>query len=134
MLVRSARPEDRAGIEAVQRASPEASQWDPAGYDVTVAEIEGTVAGFLVTRRIVEEELEILNLAVDPQHRRAGVARALIEPLMKAIRGDIFLEVRESNVTAQRFYQAIGFEEVSRRPAYYQAPPEGGIVMKFHSC
>lgn len=134
MVIRSARETDRAAIAAIQRASPEASSWDPAGYDVTVAEVEGVVVGFLVTRRTAPDEWEVLNLAVDPAHRRRGVAKALLMPLLTTIDGRVFLEVRETNTPAQKLYESLGFKELSRRSGYYESSHEGGIVMKFHSC
>jgi len=133
VTIRPARPEDRAAIAAVQRVSPEASQWDPEGFDVTVAELAGRVVGFLVTRAVADE-VEILNLAVDPANRRSGVARALLRPVLEAAPGSVFLEVRESNTAALRLYQTLRFQEVSRRRGYYEAPSEDSIVMKFHSC
>jgi [ribosomal protein S18]-alanine N-acetyltransferase len=132
--IRAARPEDGPAIAAIQRLSPEAPQWDPAGYDVRVAEIGGTVVGFLVTRAVAEDEVEVLNISVAPEHRRAGVAKALLKPLIESVRGELFLEVRVSNSAARKLYQALGFEEVNRRAKYYEDPCEDGIVMKFHSC
>lgn len=131
--IRSARPGDADAIAAIQRACPEASGWNPAGYDVAVAESGGRVVGFLVTRFITADEVEVLNLAVAPEHRRQGVAKALLEVLLRTVRGAIFLEVRESNVTALSFYKYLGFQEVGRRLGYYQDPPESCVVMKFHS-
>jgi ribosomal-protein-alanine N-acetyltransferase len=92
------------------------------------------VAGFLVTRAPSVGECEVLNLAVGPEFRRRGVAAALVKSLVDEAPGDLFLEVRESNDAARKFYQYMGFQEVGRRPAYYGAPPEPAIVMKFHSC
>ena len=134
MLIREAGAGDREAIAAIQRACPEASSWDPAGYDVAVAELAGVVVGFLVTRRVVADELEILNLAVAPEQRRKGIARELLLQLAKTHKGVIFLEVRESNSPAIALYQALGFQEVSRRRGYYSNPPEAAIVMNFHSC
>jgi [ribosomal protein S18]-alanine N-acetyltransferase len=134
VLIRSARENDRAAISAIQSASPEAPGWDPAGYDITVAEFHGQVVGFLVTRRTAPDEVEVLNLAVAPGHRRTGAAKALLQPLLTSHKGVIFLEVRESNSPARLLYQSIGFKEVTYRRGYYSDPPEAAIVMNFHSC
>ena len=80
------------------------------------------------------EEREILNLAVVPDFRWKGVARALLDSTLRAFRGCFFLEVRESNAVAQEFYKSLGFKELSKRRGYYESPPETAIVMKFHSC
>jgi ribosomal-protein-alanine N-acetyltransferase len=42
----------------------------------------------------------------------------------------VFLEVRESNLPAQRLYEAIGFREVGRRRRYYQRPVEDAVVLR----
>jgi ribosomal-protein-alanine N-acetyltransferase len=131
---RTATHDDRAAIAAIQLASPEASGWDPYDYDVTVAEHDGSIVGFLVTRHVASDEIEILNLAVAPSSRRKGVARALLLPLLESLSASVFLEVRESNCAARQFYASLGFKELNRRPGYYANPPEAGIVMKFHSC
>jgi ribosomal-protein-alanine N-acetyltransferase len=132
--VRSARPDDRDAIAAIQATSPEASNWDPFAYEVAVAERDGAVVGFLVTRSVAPDEIEILNLAVSPTSRRQGVATALLTALLDGVHGNIFLEVRESNAPARQLYESMGFAATGRRPSYYQNPQEAGIVMNFHSC
>lgn len=131
MTIRRARPEDAADIAAIARESPEASQWDPTGYDVSVAEIHDEVAGFLVTRAVAEQEIEILNVAVARARRRCGVARALVRTVLS---GAVFLEVRKSNTAARKLYESLGFMEIAERPNYYENPTESAVVMKFHSC
>jgi ribosomal protein S18 acetylase RimI-like enzyme len=138
MTVREMRADDLAGVARIQAASPEASQWDPPGYLVyngTVAVVEGAVAGFLVTRPTAPGEREILNLAVDPAHRRRGIAMRLMEAeLDRASAGEAwFLEVRDSNQGARELYRSLGFQVSGRRAGYYQDPPEAGIVMRFLS-
>jgi len=103
-------------------------------YDFGVAASGTRVVGFVVVRTLAPGESEILNLAVAPEARRQGVARALLREWLREVRGDVFLEVRASNEVAQKFYKSLGFQEFSVRPKYYASPPETGIVMKFHSC
>ena len=136
-VIRRGEAGDLAEIAAIQSASPEASQWDVAGYiqyDFRVIICESQVAGFLVARRVAEGESELLNLAVKPEFRRRGLAAQLVNSLLADAPGDIFLEVRESNRSARKFYKSIDFKDVSRRPGYYESPSEAAIVMKFHSC
>ena len=135
--MRRAQPDDLAAIGAIQRASPEASQWDPSeylSYELRIASWDTQLAGFLVGRTLAPGESEILNFAVVPEWRRRGVGRTLIEAWIREFPGDVYLDVRASNETAQKFYKALGFELVVERPEYYTSPPETGIVMKFHSC
>ena len=136
-LIRTGTLSDLDAIAAIQAASPEAAQWDPADYlqnDLRVAISGLRIIGFVVTRTPGPGELEILNLAVAPDRRRQGVARALLHASLADFHGDVFLEVRLSNQSAQKFYKSFGFHEFIVRPEYYSSPRETGIVMKFHSC
>jgi ribosomal-protein-alanine N-acetyltransferase len=136
-VIRRGEPRDLAEVAVIQAASPEASQWDAADYlryDFRVSVCGNRVAGFVVSRALAEGETEVLNLAVAPEFRRRGVARKLVESLLGESPGVVYLEVRESNRAARKFYNHLGFQEVSLRLGYYQAPPEAAIVMKFHSC
>jgi ribosomal-protein-alanine N-acetyltransferase len=98
-----------------------------------VALCDGRVAGFAVARRLAESEAELLNLAVDPAFRRRGIGRRLVAEVTSNLRGTLWLEVRESNVTARKFYKSLGFCEAGRRPSYYPDSAEGAIVMNVHS-
>jgi ribosomal-protein-alanine N-acetyltransferase len=136
-VIRRGEARDLAEIAEIQAVSPETAQWDVAAYlqyDLRVAICQDRVAGFLVARRVAEDESEVLNLAVAPQFRRRGVARKLVNSLLADARGAVFLEVRESNSTAQTLYKSLNFQYVGTRPAYYDSPTEAAIVMKFHSC
>ena len=42
----------------------------------------------------------------------------------------VFLEVRESNATAIRFYERLGFQTVGARKEYYPEPKEDALVME----
>jgi len=69
-----------------------------------------------------------------PQVRRQGIGRELLGDILARHRGQFFLEVRESNLPARRFYARFGFREVTRRLRYYSNPVETAIVMKLYSC
>ena len=134
-MIRSATPEDLGAIAAIQAGSSGASHWAPEsylGYDCLVAEVQGSVVGFLVTRRTAPDEGDILNLAVDPAHRRRGIGRRLLAHALVA-GGAWFLEVRQSNRAAISLYQSLGFEVAGQRPEYYHNPTESGIVLRLRS-
>lgn len=127
---------DLAPIAQIQASSPEGAQWpvhEYLQYDLLVAEYGSSAAGFGVARRLAEDESELLNLAVDPQFRRRGVGRRLAAALLARHSGSLWLEVRESNIVACKFYKSLGFQERGYRPDYYRNPSEGAIVMKVHS-
>ena len=135
-MLRAAEPADVPAIAAIQAASPDAAQWNPADYlnhDCRVAEVNGRVAGFLVTREVGPGEREILNLAVDPTERHSGVARRLLQDSLANAKGAWFLEVRASNAAAIRLYESVGFHRTGLRKKYYYEPGEDGIVMRFFS-
>ncbi|HEX4229939.1 MAG TPA: ribosomal protein S18-alanine N-acetyltransferase [Bryobacteraceae bacterium] len=129
--IRSGAPSDAPRLEGIERLSFADPSWNAADffrYDCIVAEIDGQVAGFLVSRS-VHLEREILNLAVAPEWRRRGIAKTLLEHHL-AQGGTHFLEVRESNLAAQALYRTLGFREVGRRLGYYDRPAESAIVMR----
>jgi ribosomal-protein-alanine N-acetyltransferase len=135
--IRRAVESDLPAIAGIQRASPEAAQWsvsDYLGHDCWVATVGDRLAGYLVCRAVAEDEREVLNIAVHPEFRRSGIARALLEAECDRNLSYYFLEVRASNKTARAFYSVMGFTEAGVRPAYYEDPPESGIVMKRRSC
>jgi ribosomal-protein-alanine N-acetyltransferase len=135
--IRRGGADDLDAVAAIQAASSGAARWNVADYleqDFLVAVEENRIVGFVVARTVAADEREILNLAVVPDFRQKGVARALLDSTLRAFRGCVFLEVRESNSVAQEFYKSLGFKALSKRLGYYDSPPETAIVMKFHSC
>jgi ribosomal-protein-alanine acetyltransferase len=134
--IRAATHSDLAAIREIQQASTEASQWAPASYldhDCVVAVMKDRVVGFLVTRATAADEREILNVAVEPAARRAGIGRILMETVLAGNRGAWFLEVRESNEDAINLYKTLGFAAAGRRENYYHDPCEAAIVMRVFS-
>jgi ribosomal-protein-alanine acetyltransferase len=93
----------------------------------------GRLAGYLFARTIAGEG-EILNLAVLPEHRRHGIGRRLLDVGLAELadRGAlaVFLEVRQSNRSAQDLYRSVGFEVVGVRPDYYRSPREDALVLR----
>ena len=81
--------------------------------------------GFLLGR-ILAPEAEVLTLAVDPSHRRQGIASNLLHDFTEAARNQhtqqIFLEVIISNQAALALYTAAGFTRTGQRKDYYQTP------------
>ncbi|SRR5579872_813398 len=135
--IRPATETDLDEIWRIQSVCSDSAQWKPAEYlmhDCLVATAEGGLAGFAVARHTAPDEIEILNVAVDPAVRRRGIGRSLVRELMRKSTGVVFLEVRQSNLAARKLYHSLGFEAVGVRQDYYREPVESAIVMKFHSC
>jgi ribosomal-protein-alanine N-acetyltransferase len=88
--------------------------------------------GFAAFHRIIDE-VEVRNMAVDPEHRQQGIGRGLLvtarEHMLRAGAKRIFLEVRASNKPAQSLYYSIGFALHSVRKDYYREPQEDALVL-----
>ena len=80
-------------------------------------------------------EGDITNIAVRADYRRMGIASELLKQICILASGKgittIFLEVRQSNVSAQTLYDSIGFEAVGIRKRFYQKPEEDAVIMKY---
>jgi ribosomal-protein-alanine N-acetyltransferase len=133
VTIRPAGPADLDDIAAIQAASPEASQWNPADYLSYTCLVTESLSAFIVTRSLAPGENEILNLAVAPAARRSGIARALLTHALQASPGTWHLEVRASNQAAIQLYQSAGFTPTGHRQGYYRDSPEPAIVMRFQS-
>lgn len=127
MILRAVPPQ-AAGALAPLHASAFDRPWSAAEIE-TLAHGPGVVVllaqdgagadlGFVVARRVADEA-EILTLAVHPQARRHGVARALVEAAAGLGAASLFLEVADDNTAARALYAAAGFAEVGRRGGYY---------------
>lgn len=99
-----------------------------------VAEEDGRTLGY-AGMHVVCGEGYIDNIAVFPEARRKGVARQLLDSLIKWLRQQegvfLTLEVRPSNAAAVSLYRSLGFQEVGRRPRFYTAPIEDALLMTF---
>jgi ribosomal-protein-alanine N-acetyltransferase len=137
VVIRAASEQDLPAIADIQSAAPEASQWTPRDYltyECRIAEEGSAVVGFIVARPVDSREWEILNLAVASRVRRQGIGRQLLGDTLARHPGEFFLEVRESNIPARRFYEYAGFRAITKRLQYYCNPVEAAIVMKLLSC
>lgn len=79
-------------------------------------------------------EMEILNIATHPDHRRRGHAQRMLAHVLHLCREmgikRGYLEVRRSNIPAQSLYRSFGFEEVGVRRRYYPDNREDAIIMR----
>ena len=107
------------------------SQLDKSDSRCTVAVEGDTVIGFLAFEQVLDEG-SIVEVAVHPDYRRRGIAKALITSAINSAEGlhTVFLEVRESNVPAVKLYESFGFERIAVRKGYYDHPKEDAVIMK----
>lgn len=87
-----------------------------------VALEEGRVSGY-INIWYVYEEADVINVAVRQDSRKRGIGRELmLEAIGRLIEkgiNDVYLEVRVSNVPAQRLYSSLGFTNIGVRKKYY---------------
>lgn len=95
------------------------------GFGWCLLGLEPSIAAFILLRSAATET-EILTLATHPDHQRKGLATKLLQHCCAELPAhnieEIFLEVRADNLAAQKLYNACGFSEIARRPAYYALP------------
>jgi ribosomal-protein-alanine N-acetyltransferase len=94
------------------------------------AVVETELAGYLVCSRY-DTVWHVMNVAVDPDRRRRGIATALITALLERIGDDaqVTLEVRRSNAGALALYERFGFRSAGVRPRYYADNGEDAVIM-----
>ncbi|MDI6902698.1 MAG: ribosomal protein S18-alanine N-acetyltransferase [Methanocellales archaeon] len=140
LLIRKFMPRDFQQILSIEEES--FREHDPFLYmklyetssdGFLVAEKDGIVMGFVVGMLISESEGRIFSIAVSKKHRRSGVATLLVKELLDAFRRNgvtsVRLEVRKSNLIAQKLYQKLGFEMVGVAPKYY-SDGESALIMR----
>ncbi len=97
-----------------------------------IAEEEGTVLGYVGSQTVLDET-DMMNIAVQPECRRRGIAAALIVELVNQLRERgshiLRLEVRESNVPAIALYESMGFTQLGLRKNYYRNPKENALIL-----
>ena len=98
-----------------------------------VAQEGQTLLGYVGSQTCLYET-DMMNIAVSPASRRQGVARALIEALVSALRQrgskQLTLEVRASNGPARQLYESLGFLQVGLRKNYYRNPKEDALILR----
>lgn len=113
---------------------------NPAAVMLRLIDDENSILGFIVGRIIVGGEVEarldaeIYNIAVIEQYQQNGCGQRLFDEFVAKCREkgvvSIWLEVRESNLKAIRFYEKHGFRRIQTRPTFYKNPRENALVMR----
>ena len=131
---------DLSAIEAIeQKAYP--TPWSRSMFaselakptSICLGAFEGQdLVGYVINSRYVDA-WHVMNVAVDPDHQRRGVATALLERLFEVTRDDerrgYTLEVRVSNEDAIALYEKLGFEARGIRRGYYTDNREDALIM-----
>ena len=96
--------------------------------------LEGeTLAGYVGSQTVMGET-DMMNIAVAPAFRRKGIARELLQALIRELKEreshSLTLEVRASNAPARALYESLGFVQAGRRPGYYRNPKEDALILR----
>ena len=98
-----------------------------------VHEVDGKIDGYIIVW-FGFEEAHILSIGVDPDHRGRGIADILLSEALEKSKAveclKIVLEVRVSNLRAQKFYEKHGFQQVGTRKGYYSESGEDALVLE----
>ncbi len=98
-----------------------------------VALEDDIVLGYVGSQTVMGET-DMMNVAVHPQHRRKGIAEALVTALVGALKKkdshSLTLEVRASNEPARRLYEKQGFVLAGVRKNYYRNPREDALILR----
>jgi len=101
-----------------------------------VAELDGKIVGMIVVWLIIDEA-HVATIATHPDFRRRGIGTKLLSHALRLMMDEgassSFLEVRESNFSAQEMYRKFGYEVSGRRPRYYKDNNEDAILMNLAS-
>jgi ribosomal-protein-alanine N-acetyltransferase len=133
---------DLNAIEAIERVSYP-TPWSRSMFAGELAKpsslslgafdgVTGALVGYLVISRYVDA-WHVMNVAVAPEHRRQGIAKALLDRLFEVTASDerrgYTLEVRVSNEGAIKLYEAMGFVARGVRRGYYTDNREDALIM-----
>lgn len=101
-------------------------------FSLIIAKTHNRTVGYL-RARLITNAVEIDSFGVIKTQRRKGVGFLLLQKLIEDSRqrqvAECWLEVRQSNETAQRFYLKQGFQIVGSRKNYYTNPIEDALLM-----
>ena len=130
MSIREMKDSDLPQVLAIQKALA-FQEWNErqflaeihASYALCVVhEQANSIAGYAIFH-LMGPDSELLSIAASPELQRTGIGSALLQAGFERLdfaNGDrMFLEVREGNEKARRFYEKHGFEAYAKRDKYY---------------
>ena len=97
-----------------------------------LAQSDGKAVGYILYW-LLPGAIDIHNLAVHAEYRRRGIARALLQRVINQAKVQsitrVMLEVRKSNLPAQKLYESAGFSVTAIRKGYYSDNDEDALAM-----
>jgi ribosomal-protein-alanine N-acetyltransferase len=97
-----------------------------------LAQVNDKIVGYVLFW-LLPEEVDIHNIAVHTGFRRQHIGQTLLEQVVAVARGRdscrVTLEVRVSNIAAQKLYESVGFVNKGLRKGYYSDDGEDAVIM-----
>lgn len=107
---------------------------ESGAYRVIGIRVDTVLAGYMAFS-LIEDEMEILNLAVHPAYRRRGLGEALLarsfEICVAAGIKKSFLDVKVSNDPALALYRKFGYKKIGVRKKYYPDTREDALLFRY---
>lgn len=115
------------------------------GYEMLANELHNKYAHFFVAKRqrevigyiggwIIDTTCDMINFVVKEEYQRMGIGSKLFQTLEDKTKElnakEILLEVRITNIKAQKFYEKHGFEKIFVRTKYYKNGEDALILRK----
>jgi ribosomal-protein-alanine N-acetyltransferase len=140
VAVRHLRLADLTDVEAIERRAYR-TPWSRSMFvselakptSICLGAFEGEqLVGYVINSRYVDA-WHVMNVAVDPDYQRRGIATTLLQRLFELTADDerrgYTLEVRVSNAGAIELYERLGFERRGTRRGYYTDNREDALIM-----
>src|SRR5207249_8068331 len=120
--------------EAYSRDTFEYLLTAPESISYRVVTQNSAMAGFVIGLLEPDHTGHITTVGIAPEHRRRRLASSLIERVEDAFqRRDVRLarlEVRSTNISAQKLYMSLGYSVTQRLPKYYSNGGDGLLMVK----
>jgi ribosomal-protein-alanine N-acetyltransferase len=98
-----------------------------SGYSAWVLMHYEEIIGYSLMMMVLDEA-HLLNLSIAKTYQKQGLGRTLLEHMVDIAKNNqmanMFLEVRQSNISAIALYENMGFNEMAIRRNYYPATNE----------
>jgi ribosomal-protein-alanine N-acetyltransferase len=140
VVIRDMQPQDVPDVARIERVSFSMPWSENSFYSevygrysiARVAVIKDRLVGYIIARLIFDEG-HLLDLAVHSELRRRGIARMLLEDVIRGLKINscraFYLEVRASNINARQFYEKVDFTVIGTRKNYYSNPVEDACIL-----
>jgi [ribosomal protein S18]-alanine N-acetyltransferase len=138
--IRTLRLSDLEDVELIEQRSYR-TPWSRSMFaselakptSICLGAVEGSrLVGYVINSRYVDA-WHVMNVAVDPDYQRRGIATRLLERLFELTADDerrgYTLEVRVSNLEAIALYERLRFERRGVRRGYYTDNREDALIM-----